>query len=60
VYELFREESADFDIAERFNLKYLERFLEHVEESHARLSEYMKSKRRVPRYERPGYVYINE
>ena len=60
AYELFREESADFDIAERFNLKYLERFLAHIEDEHPTLREYMKSARRVPRYKRPGYVYINE
>lgn len=60
AYELFREESADFDIGERFNLKYLERFLAHIEDEHPTLREYMKSARRVPRYKRPGYVYINE
>ena len=60
AYELFREESADFDIGERFNLKYLERFLAHIEDLHPTLREYMKSARRVPRYKRPGYVYINE
>ena len=58
TYELFREESTDFDIAERFNLKYLERFLVHIEQNETSLGEYMKSERRVPRYERPGYVYI--
>ncbi len=58
THELFREESTDFDIAERFNLKYLERFLVHIEQNETSLGEYMKSERRVPRYERPGYVYI--
>ncbi|CAL6330171.1 unnamed protein product [Bathycoccus prasinos] len=46
-FQDMREESADFDIGERFNLKYLERFLAHIEDEHPTLRE-------------PGYVYINE